>query len=278
MESERGTSMTTQWIIDKMEDWAPSKWAFESDNVGLLIGDRLRSVNRVLVALDLTEDVLKEAVQGRFDFVITHHPMLSRHIPPINCITTDNVIGKKIMTLISNGIGLFCAHTNLDMAPGGVNDLFFDIIGLTEKEPLTKPENPEYPSMGLIGMLNEPMTLVSLAEYVGKVLSSKQIRYMGESTQIVRRVGLCCGNGTNQTLIDSAIAKKCDVYITGDCHYHMALQTIEAGMSLIDGSHYATENLVTDAIANYIRGIAEKDGVSLIVQRSQVDGQVFKST
>ncbi|MCL2400221.1 MAG: Nif3-like dinuclear metal center hexameric protein [Defluviitaleaceae bacterium] len=270
--------MTIQWIIDKMEAWAPSKWALESDNVGLMIGDRSSPISRVLVALDLTEDVLKEAVQGRFDFVITHHPMFSRHIPPINRITTDNVLGKKIITLISNGIGLFCAHTNLDMAPGGVNDLLFDCIGLTEKEPLIAAENPEYPSMGLVGMLNEPMPLSSLAEHVSKVLSSKQIRYTGMSDQIVHRVGLCGGNGTNQKLIDAAFTKKCDVYITGDCHYHMALQTMEAGLSLIDGSHYATEIIIINAVANYIRNMAEKDDINLIVQCSQVDGQVFKST
>ena len=90
-------AVTTQWVIDAMEAWAPSRWAMESDNVGLLIGDRTRPISRILTALDLSEAVLREAVQGRFDVVVTHHPLISRYVQPINSITADNVLGKKIL-------------------------------------------------------------------------------------------------------------------------------------------------------------------------------------
>ena len=268
--------VTTQWVIDKMEAWAPAKSAIESDNVGLLVGDRARTVNRILTALDLSEDVLREAVQGRFDFVITHHPLISNWGPPINRITTDNVVGKKIMTLISNGIGLFTAHTNLDVAPGGVNDLLFELLDLTDKEFLAMPAATEYPPLGLIGNLKNPVPLPTLAVHVSKVLSLEHVRYVGQNDKIVKRVGLMGGSGSKY--IEAAIANKCDVYLTGDLNYHQALDAMEAGIALIDGTHYSTENPIVSTIANYIRDRAREEGADLVVQAFSGCGQVFKNT
>ena len=266
---------TTQWIIDVMEEWAPARWAVESDNVGLLIGDRSRPVSRVLTALDLSENVLREAVQGRFDFVITHHPLISRYSHPINSITADNALGKKIMTLIGNGIGLFCAHTNLDAAPGGVNDLLFELIGLEGKEYLVPPESLDAPTMGLMGAYHKDVSLAELARHVGNVLKLDSIRYVGAADKQVKKVGLCSGNGG--ALIKAALANKCDVFITGDIGYHTAVDVLEAGMAMIDGTHYASEIPIAEAITGRIKKASEIAGVELVVQTSQVDGQVFWS-
>ena len=270
--------MTTQWIIDVMEAWAPSRWAMETDNVGLLIGDRARPVSRVLTALDLSEDVLREAVHDHYDFIITHHPLITRHVQPINSITADSALGKKLLTLIGCGIGLFCAHTNLDMAPGGVNDILFSRLGLIEKEPLIPPESPELPTLGLIGNLYQPMTLAALAEHVNQTLSIKVVRYVGRGDLIVEKVGLCSGNGTQPQMLKAVLAKKCDVYITGDIGYHIAMDALENGLALIDGTHYATEIPIAEVIANYIRQSAINQGFELTVDRAKSDGQVFKST
>ena len=275
--------MTTQWIIDKMEEWAPEKWAIETDNVGLIVGDRMRPVSRILTALDLSEDVLREAVQGRYDFVITHHPLISRHTQPINRITTDNVLGKKLMTLIGNGIGLYCAHTNLDAAPGGVNDLLFDIVGLIEKEPLLPPtknnfssEN-NFPTLGLSGYLKEPMKLSELAANIAKTLNIENIlRYVGPPDMLIHKAGLCSGGGT--ALLKAALEKNCDVFISGDIGYHMAMDTIESGMALIDGTHYATEIPIAKAVADYLKKAAKHSGFDLVIDISQVNGQVFRNT
>ena len=283
--------MTTQWIVDVMEEWAPSRWAMETDNVGLLVGDRARPVSRILTALDVSEDVLREAVQNRFDFIVTHHPLISRHVQPINRITTDNPFGKKIMTLIGSGIGLFCAHTNLDVAPGGVNDLLFDLIGLTDKEylisqtstqtsPQTSPQknekNEKKPTLGLIGQLPHSIPLSSFAEHVGRVLSLPNVRYVGATDKQIRKVGLCGGNGT--ALINYALEKKCDVYITGDLNYHLAMFSEESGMALIDGTHYSTEVPISQAIANYLSAAAARQRYDLVIQASSTERQVFKST
>lgn len=271
-------SVTTKWIVDVMEAWAPSKWAMESDNVGLLVGDRARPVTRILTALDLSEDVLVEAVKGQFDIVVAHHPLINRRVQPINSITTDNVLGKKIMTLIGNGIGLFCAHTNLDVAPGGVNDLLFSMLDLKDKEHLVAPKNPDSPTLGLIGYLQQPMSLIAMVEHVGKVLNLERVRYVGKEDMQVSKVGICGGNGTDPALVKSAIEKKCNAYITGDIGYHLGMEALEYGMGLIDGTHYGTEFPIAKVIADHLKKAAETQGYDLTIEMTKSDGQVFRST
>jgi len=265
-------SATTNWLIQTMEDWAPISWAMETDNVGLMVGDRARPVMRVLTALDLSEEVLREAVTGNFDFIITHHPLITRHSQPINAITTDNTLGKKIMTLIANGISLYSAHTNLDVAPGGVNDLLFDLVGLTGKEPLLPAEKP---TLGLIGYLPRQMELSALAKNLAERLSSNVIRFTGRPDKQVHKVGLCGGNGTS--CISYAMAARCDVFITGDIGYHTAMDASENGLALIDGTHYATEIPIAESIAARIKKAAESSGTELFVEHTKTNGQVFQS-
>ena len=271
-------SVTTQWIVDVMEAWSPGRWAVESDNVGLLVGDRAKPVNQILTALDLSEDVLREAVEGKFDIVVVHHPLINRRVQPINSITTDNVLGRKIITLIENGIGLFCAHTNLDAAPGGVNDLLFDMLGLKDKEFLITPKNPDSPTLGLIGNLQQPMTMAALVGHVGKVLSLDRVRYVGKDDMQISKVGICGGNGTDPALVKIAIEKKCNVYITGDIGYHLGMEAAENGMGLIDGTHYGTEYPIAKVIMERLKKAAETQGFGLTIKMTESDGQVFRST
>ena len=270
---------TAKWIIDVMEAWAPAKWAMQSDNVGLLVGDKSKPVNKVLTALDLSEDVLLEAVNGCFDFIIVHHPLISSHVQPVDRITSDTVLGKKIMTLISNDIGLFCAHTNLDVAPGGVNDLLFGVLGLIDKENLTIAKDSNYPTLGLVGQLSQPMALADFAKYVGNALNVKGIRYTGSSNIQISKVGLCGGGGANQQLAKSALEKKCNVYITGDIGYHFAMSSLECGLPLIDATHYATEIFIAEAIADFIKKSAAAESFSdFVVQSAQNTCQIFNTT
>jgi len=216
---------------------------------------------------------LREAVLGKFDFIVTHHPLLSRHTQPINSITADNPLGKKILTLIASGIGVFSAHTNLDVAPGGVNDLLFDLIGLYNKEPMVK--NEEKATLGLIGYLPQQMELSAFVERVGKSLFLSHVRYVGAADKSVYKVGICGGNGTS--LINNAIAEKCDVFVTGDIDYHLAVQTLENCMALVDGTHFATEVPIVKVIAYYLKKSAKDEGVELFVQETETDGQIFKT-
>ena len=127
-------SVTCQTIIDQMEQLAPKKLAEEWDNVGLLVGSPSHKVDRVLVALDVTDDIIDYAIKENVQMIVAHHPFLFR---PMKQIRTDWAQGAMIEKLLVNGIAVYAAHTNLDIAEGGVNDVLAERIGLTDIEPLT---------------------------------------------------------------------------------------------------------------------------------------------
>lgn len=254
-------SVKAQWIIQKMEQWAPPSTAEDWDNVGLLVGDETQAVNKVLVALDLTETVLRVALEGRFDWIITHHPLIFN---PINRVTAAEPQSRKIMTLIKNGIGLYAAHTNLDIAKGGTNDLLFDLLGLTGKEPLMEP-TPDGLSLGRIGFLPEPIMLKKFAGVIKETLHQADIRFAGDPDLTVQRVALCAGDASGRRYCQAAARKNCDVYITGDLRYHGVQDALDSGLALVDITHYAGEAPLIAAIAGYIQGEAEKEGLTLPV-------------
>ena len=107
-------------FIQLFEQFSPKKYALEHDPIGLQIGTLNKQMKNVLVTLDVTEDVVKEAIAKQVDLIIAHHPFIFR---PLKRVTTDDFSGKIVEMLIKHDITLYAAHTNLDVAPGGVNDL-----------------------------------------------------------------------------------------------------------------------------------------------------------
>ena len=106
-------------FLNELEAWAPLSFAEEWDNCGLQVGRRDKVVRKVMVALTPGEAAIQAAVDAGADMLLTHHPMIFK---PAKSVTTDTVLGQSIMKLIQHDINLYCAHTNLDMAVGGVNE------------------------------------------------------------------------------------------------------------------------------------------------------------
>ncbi len=126
-------SEKVQRIIDIINKVASPRLAESWDNVGLLVGDYKAEVEKVMVSLDVTEKVLDEAIEEGAGLIISHHPLI---FSSLKSIRADQFIGKMIMKAIQNGINIFAAHTNLDIANGGINDLLAGKIGLTKIQPL----------------------------------------------------------------------------------------------------------------------------------------------
>lgn len=116
-------------IVSLLEKFAPKKYAGSTDNVGLLVGSGENEVSKVLITLDITDEVIEEAKEEGFDMIVSHHPLF---INPIKSVTNDTVEGKRISELIKNGISALCMHTNMDNAPGGVNFMLADALGLSD--------------------------------------------------------------------------------------------------------------------------------------------------
>ncbi|UTR09376.1 Nif3-like dinuclear metal center hexameric protein [Evansella sp. LMS18] len=124
-----------QTLIQAFESFSPKAYAVEGDKIGLQIGTLNKKVKKVMIALDVIEPVVDEAVEEGVDLIIAHHPIIFK---PIKALRTDQTYGRTIEKLIKNDITVYAAHTNLDVAPGGVNDLMAEALGLEDTEVLVE--------------------------------------------------------------------------------------------------------------------------------------------
>lgn len=127
-------SLTLQVIMGWLEELAPRAVAEEWDNVGLLVGSPRQQVQRVAVALDARESTIREATAMKADLLLTHHPVIFR---PLNAVRTDLASGGRVASALAAGLAVYAMHTNLDIAPGGVNDALAEVLGVTGTKPLT---------------------------------------------------------------------------------------------------------------------------------------------
>lgn len=264
---------TTQWIINEMENWAPTSLAESYDNVGMLVGDASNPIKKILVALDATEAVIKEAILGNYNCIITHHPLIR---DPLKSVTTADIVGRKIISLIKHDISFYTAHTNLDKATGGVGDCLAEkIFDKSEKllPAIVKEPSSDFVGFGRVVILQEEMSLDDLISHVKAKLRLAHIRYSGDLSAKIKRVGLCGGSG--MSFWQAAREQNCDAYITGDVRYHDALNALDAGLSLIDVTHYSGENVIVNAIVSRLREKAVQDGLDLEITATSVDGQAF---
>ena len=255
------------WI---MEDMAPSRYAEDWDNVGLNVGDEESDINKILIALDATEDVIDEAIEKKADLIITHHPLLFHSTKKITQSTID---GRKIIRLIKNNINHFAAHTNLDAVHGGTNDVLAEILGVKDLKVLSK-NSEDGLGIGRVGIIDDDMTVGMLAVKVKEELGLDAVRVVGNLSRKVENVALCTGAGAS--FMKDVIEVGSDVYITSDIRYHEAQEAIDYNIAIIDATHYSTENVIVPTIASYIKQKLENRGIKNVeVIESKVDGQIF---
>jgi dinuclear metal center YbgI/SA1388 family protein len=121
-------------IIQAFEQFSPKYLAMEGDPIGLQIGTLNKDIQKVMVTLDMIEDVIDEAIAEDVDLIIAHHPLIFR---PLKKITTNNAQGHMVEKCIKNNIAVYAAHTNLDVTVGGVNDLLASALQLQNTEVLS---------------------------------------------------------------------------------------------------------------------------------------------
>lgn len=118
-------------IFKAMETWAPKHLAYDWDNVGLQIGSFHKPVQKVMVTLDILESTVDEAIDQNVGLIIAHHPLLFKSMKQVN---VDTAKGRIIQKLLQHDISVYAAHTNLDAANGGVNDMLCDLLGIEKRE------------------------------------------------------------------------------------------------------------------------------------------------
>ncbi|MGA0566071.1 Nif3-like dinuclear metal center hexameric protein [Rathayibacter sp. KR2-224] len=241
-------------ILSVVERLWPVSGAEQWDAPGLVTGDPAASVTRVLLTVDAVAETVDEAVSGGFDLMLAHHPLLLRGV---TSLAEDRYKGALVTHLIRGGCALLTAHTNADVVPTGVSDVFAERLGLVDTRPLV-PGVDARSGLGRVGRLPEPTTLGALARELAVLLpaTASGIRAAGEYTRAVSTVALCGGAG--DAFLSEPAVREADVYITSDLRHHPASEALEqarlsGGPALIDVSHWASEWLWLDTAAAQLR-------------------------
>lgn len=232
-------------VLTFLSNKAPLNLKMDFDNVGLLVGNPDVEVTKILIALDITSEVIEEAISLGANLIVSHHPVIW---DPMKSLVNTNVQQRKIIQLIKNDISAICMHTNLDIVHDGVNDV---LMGLLEVNTLkVLEETGENQGCGRIGELNEQCDLHSFLNKCKSVLHTKGIRYY-DAHRPVKRVAVMGGSGGNE--IDLAFANECDTYVTSDIKYDQFLLAKELGINVIDADHFYTENPVTQRLYDWLK-------------------------
>lgn len=251
---------TVNDILQFLETIAPRELKMDWDNVGLLCGSRHQEVTKVLVALDPFEAVCNEAIQTGAQLIVTHHPLI---FTAPKSVTDETSVGRCIMQLCRHGISAVNAHTNLDCAEGGVNDVLAETLNLQDihvigKENLLRAGNIQ------------PQALPQFLAHVKTALGCEGLRYV-DGGKPVHKVAV--GGGACAGELMDAVAAGCDTFVTADVKYNQFWDAHDLGINLIDAGHFQTENPVVAVLAEKLQ--AQFPEVQIEISKSHKDCMKF---
>lgn len=240
------------------EDWDNSGWQLKLGN----------EIKRVLVALEVTNSVIDEAVSKEADLIITHHPLIFN---PIKSLDNNDVISTQIITLVKAGISVYSTHTSFDRLIGGNNDYLGLKLGLRGIR-ASEADETGYLRTGVLEQ-NCEMNVSAFIDYASDKLgiNSKFMRLSGDINAPVKKIGWCTGAGA--FLIKTAADEGCDLFITGDLKYHDAQFARAIGINVLDLGHYATEKIFGENLISIFENSGEKGDVELFL--SEIDINPF---
>lgn len=233
---------TVTHIYDAIDRLAPFWLTMDFDNTGILVGDRNREVSCALLALDCTPAVVEQARQLGAQLIITHHPVIFH---PLKRVNEDAVV----YLLIRSDIAVISAHTNLDIAQGGVNDALASAIGLRDCRGLELLNEQTGAWLGRIGTLPEPLSPEAFAAHVKSCLNAASVKFAA-APRAIHTVALCSGSGAD--CLDAAISAGADALLTSEVKQHEYLAAAAAGISIFDAGHFDTEDIVIEPLRDYL--------------------------
>ena len=219
-------------IYEFLASVAPVDTALSFDNVGLLVGRQDRCVTRIVTALDITDEVIEEAIACSAELIVSHHPLFFE----LKGVTDKEWTQARALTLAENRIAAICMHTNLDAARGGVNDALMAALGATVTGVLDKESG-----IGRVGTLAESTVMSKFLPHVKQALKVNGLRYH-DAGKPVQHIAVCGGSGGSDVPLAAALG--CDTYVTADIKYDQFLEAKHLGLNLIDADHFCTENVV----------------------------------
>ena len=261
-------------LISALDQIAPFGMAESWDNVGLIVGDRGRRVDSVLIGLDPTNQLLSEAIDRGADTVITHHPAIFKPIPSID---TGESSGRFLEKALTHRLNIIACHTNFDSVCKGVNDMLADLLGLQDVSPLRPAEAP-FPTdagLGRIGCYQQPKDKAEFVDLLLEVLNLDIVQMAGELPETITAVALCGGSGSE--FAETAKRSGADLYISAEIKHNVGRWAEENDFCIIDGTHYATEKPAVRLLVEHLRTFSLEQNWDLDIQETETENHPFST-
>ncbi|MGT2756535.1 Nif3-like dinuclear metal center hexameric protein [Streptococcus ovuberis] len=259
--------MKASQLIERYEAFCPQDLSLEGDVVGLQIGTLDKDITKVLVALDLREQTVCEAVEQGAELIIVKHAPIFRPLKHLMA-TPQN---QMVLDLVKHDIAVYVSHTNIDVVEGGLNDWFCDLLGLSDVDVLS--ETADGQGIGRVGNI-ATTSFEDLARKVKETFQLDSVRLVSynRANPPISRVAICGGSG--QSFYKDALKKGADVYITGDIYYHTAQEMLTDGLLAIDPGHHI-EILFVSKIAELLNQWITENNWELKVVEAQESTNPF---
>lgn len=240
--------MTVKDILDCITEIAPLQWQESYDNAGLQVGDLNAEARKALICLDITEEIVDEAIVKNCDLIISHHPLIFKGLKHL---TPTTYIERAVMKVIKHDIAMISMHTNLDNSYLGVSRVLAERLGLKNLYILQPSEcEPELCGAGMVGEFEKPMEENDFLQLVAQSIGSPCLRHSALTGRKISKVALCGGSGS--PFFTDALRQKADAYLTADIKYHDFFLP-EGHILLVDGGHFETEQFTKELINELIR-------------------------
>lgn len=266
MKKELIPMTTVGEVFAFLQEKSPFELQEDFDNAGFLVGRAGADVSKILVSLDITQDVVQEAAEQGAQLIVAHHPVIFGKAAEM---TDQTVTGKVLLDLAENRIAAICAHTNLDAVEDGVNDALALRLGLSDIGQLRQAgvdgQGRPY-GIGRVGMIPE-QPLYDFAMAVKRLLGANGIRLV-DGGKPVHKVAV--GGGACADFMTDALAWGCDTFVTSDVKYHQFLDAKALGLNLVDAGHYPTENLICSVLRDWLAERFPQTAVSVSQRHHEV--------
>ncbi len=245
--------MKIKEVYDFLDFVAPFETSAQWDNCGLSVGSLDNDFSKILVALDVTDEVIDEALKIGAELVVTHHPLIFN---PVSQIESNTLLYKAV----KSGLTFISSHTCLDKAIGGVNDCLARKVGIKNVQHETVDE---FLKVGEI----EPCSVKEFAEKIKASLGGA-VAFM-DNGKTIKKVAICSGGGGD--LINAAAIVGADALLTGEAKHHEFLEAKRLGVALFAAGHYETEVIVCDYLYNILMKQFDDAEIVIFKGKSPVD-------
>jgi dinuclear metal center YbgI/SA1388 family protein len=248
-----------------LEELFPKEYSDSWDNSGGQIFNFNKDIKKIVVALDVTDELINLAVENKVDLIISHHPIFFEGIKEINIKTYK---GQIIKDIIDNEINIYSMHTNFDMANQGMTKLLTKKLGCDYFDVLKINDADKNIGYGGVIDLGKDFEKKDVLKLVKEKLEVENFKLLSNNKKTYRKLSICGGSGGDFLREASQIS---DIYVTGDIKYHEYQLAYELGLDVIDIGHYNSEKFFMNYISDIIKRKSKEVDVDIF------DRNVFES-